>query len=228
MGKIRKFQVLNRSVASHTNNHQSGDKTEPFHSKLNTFTPKHKKESDPDGEKRWIWSTELSTGFRGNRGSVALTDLRVRREGLKPTIDINAVEPNVSGNRNSVLQRTERRGRSHFLREFGASAARREVLLVETELHCSNDTHSLFTSLVFWTIQLELECFYGLRIRVRFWEEKRRGCVSTLVLFLGYEQKATWEAPSGQLKGKVVVTQFFLFWWFLKLKIIFYLLFFLI
>ena len=40
MGKIRKFQVLNRSVASHTNNHQSGDKTEPFHSKLNTFTPK--------------------------------------------------------------------------------------------------------------------------------------------------------------------------------------------
>lgn len=210
MGKIRKFQVLNRSVASHTNNHQSGDKTEPFHSKLNTFTPKHKKESDPDGEKRWIWSTELSTGFRGDRGSVGLTDLRVRGEGLKPTVDINAVEPNALRDRNSVLERTERRGRSHFLREFSAPAARHKVLLIETELHFFQRYSLSFHFACVLNISIGIGvCFYGLRICVRFLgkKKKRRGCVSTLVLFFGHEQNATWEVLFGQLKGEVAVTQ---------------------
>jgi len=92
-----------------------------------------------------------------------MPNLRVCREGLKPTVDINVDEPNVPGDRNSVLQRTERRGQNHVLGESGASTARYKVFLVETELH---------SSLVFWAILLELE-LDSVSV-ICLWEEKRR------------------------------------------------------
>ena len=67
------------------------------------------KKSNPDGQKKKKkrnsvgGKTELSTGLRGLRGSMGLTDLRMSREGLEPTMDINVVEPNVSGNRDGVF-----------------------------------------------------------------------------------------------------------------------------
>lgn len=112
-------------------------------------------------------STELSTGFRGNRWSMGIPDLRVGREGLKPTVDINVVEPNVPRHRNSVLQRTERRSQNHVLGEFGASTARYEVFLVETELHSSNTNHSV--RLCFGQLYRNCTAFM-----ICLWEEKRR------------------------------------------------------
>jgi len=143
-------------------------------------------------------STELSTGFRGNRWRVGMPDLRMCREGLKPTVDINAVEPNVPRDRNSVLQRTERRGQNHVLGEFGASTARYEVFLVETELH---------SSLVF----LELDSVF----MICLWEEKRRGgeAVSALSLVPATQTKSYVKCSFGQHKGKVVVTQILFLMW---------------
>jgi len=55
------------------------------------------------------------------RRRTRLTNGRMSRESLKPTIDINYVEPNVFGNGESTVVGRERRGSSHFLGEFGAS-----------------------------------------------------------------------------------------------------------
>lgn len=59
----------------------------------------------------------------GRRSRRSVPDLRMGGERLKPTGDVDVVEPNVSGGSHGVVERRERGRLGHFFGEFGASTA---------------------------------------------------------------------------------------------------------
>lgn len=112
-------------------------------------------------EKKRKGKTQLGKSGERRRGR-RVSDLRMNRESLEPTIDVDLVEPDISSGNDGFLEGRERARLFHFFSESPASAACHEFLFLK--LHHVFRFHFSLRNLKFISLLISLPISIGLFI----------------------------------------------------------------